>query len=115
MLRAQRLLTAGGLFGAVAASACCLVPLTLFSVGISGAWIGNLTQLAPYKPYSIAAAAVFIGGGYWLSYRSRRAGCAEGTVCARPLPRRFVNIGLAAATILVIGAVAFDFLAPFFL
>jgi len=88
IMRAQRLLAAGGLLGALAASSCCVVPLALFMLGISGAWIGNLTRLAPYQPYFIAATAACLGGGYWLLHRSRRVGCAEGEVCGRPLPRR---------------------------
>ena len=47
----QRLMAAGGLLGALAASSCCILPLVLFSLGVSGAWIGNFTQLAPYQPY----------------------------------------------------------------
>ena len=31
----------------MAASSCCTLPLVLFGLGVSGAWIGNLTQLAP--------------------------------------------------------------------
>src|SRR5260221_7710285 len=47
----QYLVAAGGLLGAVAASSCCIVPLILFGLGVSGAWIGNLTRLAPYQPH----------------------------------------------------------------
>ena len=50
----QRLVAAGGILGALAASSCCIVPLILFSLGIGGAWIGNLTALAPYKPIFVA-------------------------------------------------------------
>ena len=53
--RTQKLVAAGGILGAIAASACCIAPLALFSLGVSGAWIGNLTALAPYQPYFIAA------------------------------------------------------------
>ena len=41
------LAAAGGILGALAASSCCILPLALFMLGISGAWIGNLTTLAP--------------------------------------------------------------------
>ena len=41
-----RLAAAGGILGALAASACCILPLVLFTLGISGAWIANLTRLA---------------------------------------------------------------------
>jgi mercuric ion transport protein len=114
-LRTQKLLTVGGVLGALAASACCIVPLALFGLGVSGAWIGNLTQLAPYQPYFIAATAACLGGGYWLRYRSRKMACADGEVCARPLPNQIVTIGLILATVLVIGALALDFLAPIIL
>jgi mercuric ion transport protein len=111
----QKLLTIGGVLGALAASSCCIVPLALFGLGVSGAWIGNLTRLAPYQPYFIAATVACLGAGYWLVYRSRKIACADGEACARPLPNRIVKTGLILATFLVIGALAFDFLAPLFL
>jgi hypothetical protein len=52
--RTQKLVAVGGILGAVAASSCCIVPLLLFSLGVSGAWIGNLTRLAPYQPIFVA-------------------------------------------------------------
>jgi len=111
----QRLMAAGGLLGALAATSCCILPLVLFSLGVSGAWIGNFTQLAPYQPYFIAATICFLGYGYWLVYRSSKLGCADREVCARPLPNRLVKTGLILATILVLAALGFDFLAPLFL
>jgi mercuric ion transport protein len=115
MRPAQKLFTAAGVLGALAASSCCIVPLALFGLGISGAWIGNLTQLAPYQPYFIAATLACLGGGYWLVYRSRKAACADGDDCARPLPNRIVMTGLVFATILVIAALALNFLVPLFI
>ena len=53
--RGQTLMAAGGLLGALAASSCCTLPVALFSLGVSGAWIGNFTQLAPYQSYFLAA------------------------------------------------------------
>ena len=113
--RTQKLLAAGGVFGALASASCCIVPLVLFGLGVSGAWIGNLTRLAPYQPYFIAATTGCLGGGYWVRYRARKIACADGEVCARPLPNRIVTMGLVLATVLVIGALALDFLAPLFL
>ena len=68
-LDGQRLMAAGGLLGALAASSCCIVPLVLFGLGISGAWIGSLTRLAPYQPCFIAATLGFLGVGYWLVHQ----------------------------------------------
>src|SRR5262245_39141953 len=105
----------GGLIGAVAASSCCILPLVLFSLGVSGAWIGNLTQLAPYQPYFIAATVLLLGCGYWLAYRSSKLACADGAACARRLPNRLVKASLILATILVVAALGFDFFAPLLL
>lgn len=113
--RGPILMAAGGLLGALAASSCCILPLVLFGLGVSGAWIGNFTQLAPYQPYFIAATIAFLGFSYWLVYRSSKVACVEGEACARPLPNRLVKIGLVLATLLVVAAIGFNFLAPFLL
>jgi mercuric ion transport protein len=113
--RGQTLMAVGGLLGALAASSCCILPLALFGLGVTGAWIGNFTQLAPYQPYFIAATIVFLGAGYGLVYRSSKFACADGEACARPLPNRLVKAGLILATVLVAAALGFDFLAPLFL
>jgi mercuric ion transport protein len=113
--RRQSLMAAGGLLGALAASSCCILPLTLFGLGVSGAWIGDFTQLAPYQPWFIAGTMAFLGYGYWLVYRSSQVACAEGEVCARPLPNRIVKAGLILATVLVAAALGFDFIAALFL
>jgi mercuric ion transport protein len=112
--RGQAWMAVGGLLGALAASSCCILPLVLFGLGISGAWISNLTRLAPYQPYFIAATLGFVGVGYWLVYRSNRA-CADGSVCARLLPNWLVKGALILATILMGAALGFDLLAPLLL
>lgn len=109
-----RFVAAGGLLGALAASSCCILPLVLFSVGISGAWIGNLTALAPYKPYFAAATLGLLGYGYYLVYVRPKQACADG-LCARPLPNGLVKLGLWVATVLVVAAIAFDYVAPLLL
>ncbi len=109
---ALRLTTIGGVLGAIAASSCCIAPLLLFSLGISGAWIGTLTALAPYQPYFIVATLACLGYGYWLVYRRKIIACAEGAACARPLPTRIVKAGLVLATILVGGAIGLDLIGP---
>ena len=113
--RQQRLMAAGGLVGALAASSCCIMPLVLFSLGVSGAWIGNFTRLAPYQPYFLALTIGCLGYGYWLVYRSSKLACTDGDACARSLPNRLVKTGLILASLLAVAALGFDFLAPVFL
>lgn len=103
---------AGGVLGALAAMSCCIAPLVLFALGISGAWIGNLTALAPYQPIFVGATLAFLATGYYLVYRKPRVACAEGEACARPLPRRGVKLALWAATVLVASALAFPYVVP---
>jgi len=106
---------AGGILGALAASSCCILPLTLFSLGISGAWIGQLTALSPYQPIFIALTVGFLGYGYWLVYRKPKVACADGVACERPLPNRLVKAALWFATGLVIIAFAWPYIVPLIL
>ncbi|MEO5326427.1 mercuric transporter MerT family protein [Mesorhizobium sp. CC13] len=111
----QRLVAVGGILGALAASSCCIVPLILFSLGIGGAWIGNLTALAPYKPFFVAGTTGVLGYGFYLVYWKPRQACAEDAACARPIRSRLVQIALWFATVLVAAAFAFDYVAPLLL
>ena len=111
--RARPLLAAGGLVAAIGASSCCVLPFTFFVLGVSGAWIGNLTALAPYQPIFLAVAAGFIAFGYWKVYRRPVvADCTPDQWCARPRSQRLTKAALWAATALVVLALAFPYFAP---
>ncbi len=97
--------------GALAASTCCVIPLVLFSLGVSGAWIGNLTALEPYKPIFIVVTFGFLGYGYWLVYRKQEA-CSDGAICAKPLPDRLVKSALWVSTVLILIALFWNWIAP---
>ena len=108
------LLAAGGVIAALGASSCCVLPFLLFTIGVSGAWIGNLTALAPYQPLFLAAAFGLIALGFSRAYRSR-PGCSEGSACSRPVSSSVVRVGLWAAAILVVAAAVFPYVARIFL
>lgn len=110
--KTARLMALGGVLGAIGASTCCIVPLILFSLGVSGAWVGNLTALEPYKPIFIVFTLGFLGYGHWMVYRKPRA-CAEGEACARPLPNRLVKSALWVSTFLILIALFWNWIAPF--
>jgi mercuric ion transport protein len=105
---------AGGVIGAILASSCCIAPLVLLTLGISGAWIGNLTALEPYKPYFAAVALVFIGLGFWQVYFKAKPACAEDSYCARPRSSVITKTALWLATALVVLALTIGWWAPFF-
>ncbi len=113
--RKQGIAAAGGLLGAIAASSCCVVPLVLVSLGVSGAWIGNLAALAPSQPIFVVITLGFLGYGYYLVYSMPKAVRAENQACPRRGPRRTVKIALWVATVLVAAAVAFPYYAPLLL
>ncbi len=114
--RGQTMLAAGGILAAVGAASCCVVPFALFTLGISGAWIGNLTALEPYQPVFAVLAVACLGYGFYLVYRKPKIACAdEGSYCANPSSNRVAKIGLWTATVLVIIAVAFPRIAALFL
>jgi mercuric ion transport protein len=50
-----------GVAAGIGASVCCVGPLALLALGVSGAWIGNLTALEPYRPLFIGLTLVFLG------------------------------------------------------
>lgn len=112
--RKQTLFAAGGVLGAILASTCCVAPLMLLTLGISGAWIGALTAFEPYKPYFAAVALIFIGLGFRQVYFKARPACVEGSYCARPESSRIVKTVLWLAILLVALALTINWWAPLF-
>lgn len=107
-------LATGSLIGAGLASACCIVPLLLVSLGISGAWISNMTALEPYKPYVGAVTLVLIGYGFWHVYFKPKPPCEDGSYCARPQSGRTTKKVLWLGFVIVIIALSIDWWAPWF-
>ncbi|MFN3500822.1 MAG: mercuric transporter MerT family protein [Allorhizobium sp.] len=107
-------LATGALVGAGLASACCIVPLMLVTLGISGAWIANLTALEPYKPYVAAVTLALLGFGFWHVYFKPKPACEDGSYCARPQSARTTKAVLWLGLAIVIFALTIDWWAPWF-
>ncbi len=106
------MLLAGGL-AAIFASACCLGPLVLLMVGISGAWIGHLTALEPYQPFFVGAALVALYFAWRRIWRST-ASCEPGQVCAMPKVNRAYKVLFGVVVMLLIIALGFPLISPWF-
>lgn len=105
----------GGLIAGLLASACCVGPLALVMVGISGAWISNLTLLEPYRWIFVGIALVFMALAWRRIYRAPAAAdCEPGTVCALPQTNRVYRVMFWVVSALVLLAFAFPFFAPLF-
>ena len=90
---------------AAALGLCCSVPWAVALLGVSGAIA--FARLGFLLPYSLAAAAVFLGCGFWLAYR--KPACAAGAigVCPAQPPRllRWI-MWVTAVVVVVLGAFA---------
>lgn len=105
-------LLAGGV-AALLASTCCLGPLVLITLGISGAWISHLTLLEPYQPYFMGAAAIALFFAYRRIWRPV-AECEPGQVCALPAVNRGYKVLFWAVAALLMLAIVFPLIAPWF-
>ena len=105
-------LLVGGL-AAVLASTCCLGPLVLVALGLSGAWIGNLTLLEPYRPFFIGGALVALFFAGRRIFRPAQA-CEPGEMCAAPQTGRLYKIVFGIVSALVLIALVYPHVAKFF-
>jgi mercuric ion transport protein len=79
-------LVTGGVAGLLA-SACCVGPLVLVSLGLGGAWLGTLTALEPYR-WVFAGIAVVALAFAWSRIFRPVEDCEPGQACAAPRARR---------------------------
>jgi len=80
----------------VGSALCCAGPLVAVVLGLSGA--GLSTTFEPLRPYFLGAAALFLGGGFYVLDREERAACEPGRTCAEPRVRRRMKVALWLAT-----------------
>ncbi len=110
MQTASRQLWASAL-AAIVGSLCCVAPLVFLTLGISGAWIAQLTALEPYRPIFIGVMLVFMGLAFRQLYIVP-ARCAPDEVCANPrLQRRQRQIFWVVVVVLA-ALTAFPLYAP---
>ncbi len=102
-----------GALAAILASTCCLGPLLLVALGFSGAWIGNLTVLEPYRPIFIGVALLAMFFAYRRIFRPVTA-CKPGEVCAVPQVRKVYKIIFWIVVALILVALGFPYVMPLF-
>ena len=108
-LRAKAAMT-GGILGALAMTSCCILPLVLFSLGATGAWIAQLGALYQYKWFLFAFAGGSLAYGFWKVYWPAPRTCEDGT-CERPVNQKFMKGALWTATFVVALSLAFPYVA----
>jgi len=105
-------LLAAGL-AALLASACCLGPLVLVLLGVSGAWIGNLTALEPYRPIFIVVALVAMLFAWRHIYRVPKE-CGPEELCALPRVKKAYKVLFWCVVALIVIAMIFPYVLPLY-
>lgn len=96
--------TVGGLVAAIGSTLCCAGPLVAVLIGVSGAGLARTFE--PLRPLFVGLTIGAFAYAHWTVRRLNRAvsavgeQCAPGTACASPNGRRWINLGLWAATVL---------------
>ena len=98
---------------AIGASLCCVGPLVLISLGISGAWIGTLTALEPYRPIFIGITFLFLFLAFRKLYTVPRQ-CAPGDACAIPTTLHNQRIIFWVVTVLLMALLVFPYYGQIF-
>ena len=111
-------LNAGGslvasVLAGIGASVCCVGPLVLLALGVSGAWIGNLTALEPYRPIFIGLTLLFLGFAFRRLYLAPQV-CAPSTPCPDPHASTRQRTIFWMVAVLLLGLLAVPSLAPLF-
>ena len=106
---------AGIVISGTVGSLCCLGPLVLVTIGVSGAWISNLTLLEPYRRIFILMTLGFIAYAWKKIYRAAPAAeCAAGTLCALPQTNRTYRVIFWIVSVLVVLMLVAPYFAPLF-
>lgn len=105
-------LVTGGV-AAILASACCIGPLLLVSVGLGGAWVSNLQGLEPFKPLFLAVSLVAMIFAFRKIYSPGNA-CVPGEICAFPQTQLVYKILLWIVLGLIQLALTFPYIAHYF-
>lgn len=105
---------AAGIVAALGASSCCLLPLLLVSVGLGGAWVGQLRALERFFSVFIVAAIAAFGFAFYRLYL-KPAPCSPDAACASPDVRRRQRIAFWVTLIFAHALVLSPYYAPYLL
>jgi mercuric ion transport protein len=103
-----------GVVTAVGASVCCVAPLVLLALGISGAWVSTLTALEPVRPVFIGLTLLFLGLSFRKVYLNPQQPCVPGAACANPHTVKRQRSMFWAVTVLALALLAVPWVAPLF-
>lgn len=104
----------GAVVAAIGASICCIGPLLLLSLGISGAWISTLSSFESVRPFFIFLSIIFIGLGYRKLYLLPGE-CDKDKPCPLSKVEKKQIFIFWIGSILILLLLAFPLYAPYFM
>ena len=78
-MKARTATMAGSVVSGLLASACCIGPLVLTFLGISGAAAAR--RFEPYRPFLLAVTFTLLAAAFYLTYRRAPVVCGPGEAC----------------------------------
>ena len=102
-----------GTLTAVGASACCVIPLILLTLGIGGSWLSSLSLLEPYRPLFIGATVLLLSFAFHRIYLAPRV-CDPASSCAQPNKIKGLRLAFWMVSALAFGLIAMPWLIPLF-
>lgn len=91
--------------GAVVASSCCFIPLSLAALGAGAGVLGGLEMVAEWRVPFLAVSALGVVGGWGVWWWKRPAPCASSSACASPQRSR-ATLGLLLSASLIVALAA---------
>jgi mercuric ion transport protein len=104
-LRAIAAALAGSVLSGLLASACCLGPLVLTFLGVSGAALAH--RFEALRPFLLLSTYGLLAAAFYLTYRPRQAECLPGDPCAIPRAGRVGKLMLWIGAVLAVLLTAF--------
>ena len=97
-------------FFSVLPISCCVFPVTLSFLGVSG--LAFASALMPYRPYFIVLTLLSLGTAFYFTYRPQKD-CAPDAPCAIPKVRRVQIRVFWVVTAFVLILLIFPYIIPF--
>lgn len=105
----------GAIVSAIVASICCIGPLVLVGLGVSGAWIGSLSAFHQYRPIFMPIAFIFLAFAFYKVYsKPKTEDCKTNSYCANPKADKINKMALWGVTVLVVGMLIFPSIVTLF-
>jgi len=96
---------AGSIVAGILASICCIGPLVLAMMGLSGAALAQ--RFEPFRPVFLVLSYGLLGVAFYFAYRPVNAECGPEGECSMPRANRLGRLMLWVAAVIVVAATAF--------